>query len=153
MDYKNYQTARDLAWRALLQCNIRKLPVKVSYLCKQEGYRLYSYTEGIRHIKGFRLEEQCTRSDGFSTQFDDCYYIFYNPHMPVVRIRFTIAHEIEHIVLGHLNKQGAFTSQNREPGRCTRRADGQRICFQASCTRLCAQPFKRHNPGTDCGFL
>ena len=116
MDYKNYQTARDFAWRALLQCNIRKLPVKVSYLCKQKGYRLYSYTEGIRHIKGFRLEEQCTRSDGFSTRFDDCYYIFYNPHMPVGRIRFTIAHEIGHIVLGHLNKQGAFTSQNREPG-------------------------------------
>lgn len=116
MDYKHYQTARDFAWRILLQCNIRKLPVKVSYICKQNGYKLYSYTEGNSHIREFHLEDQCARSDGFSTRFDDCYYIFYNPHMLVGRIRFTIAHEIGHILLGHLNKQGAFTSQNREPG-------------------------------------
>lgn len=115
MNYRDYKTARDLSWNVLIQFGISKLPVKVSNICKQNRCRLYSYAEGICHIKAFRLEAQCEKSDGFSTLYAGNYYIFYNSNMTIGRIRFTIAHEIGHILFGHLKTHGSFTTKNREP--------------------------------------
>lgn len=114
MKYKEYQKARDAAWRTLIAMHITKLPVKVSKICKDYGCVLRSYQSGKDAIEAFGLMGQCQCSDGFTTIQGGQYYIFYNPDMVRGRIRFTIAHELGHIVLGHVGV-GGVTTQNREP--------------------------------------
>ena len=40
--------------------------------------------------------------DAFSFQFEGTYYIFYQENRPLCRRHYTIAHEIGHCVLNHL---------------------------------------------------
>ena len=42
--------------------------------------------------------------DGYSRLVDNKPVIYYNDNKPTRRIRFTIAHEIGHILLGHLSQ-------------------------------------------------
>lgn len=76
---------------------------------------IYSYSEAIEKYhwdpeilfspsdSGFTLVEK--------SQSQIKSIIFYNDHDPRERIRFTIAHEIGHIVLGHLEKNKNFENE------------------------------------------
>lgn len=114
MKYRDYLAARDVAWQSLYAYGVRELPVKVSALCKQLGLILHSYERGAASISEFGLDGQCKISDGFTVLFHGRYYIFYNSAMSVSRMRFTVAHELGHIVLGHV-QEGKPTPRNREP--------------------------------------
>lgn len=113
-NYEAYRYARDMSWKFLIACNIGRLPVDVGVICDSRGYKLYSYADGMRIIKAFGREEQCKRSDGFTILYEGTYYIFYSDNCMTERQRFTVAHEIGHIVLGHLS-EGGYTTRNREP--------------------------------------
>lgn len=99
MDYKKYMLARDMAWKVLLDGNVHALPVSTSGLCRTMGIRvkLYEGREG---------------SDGESTILDGEPLILVSRNKPVPRQRFTAAHELGHILLGHVGK-GRLV--NREP--------------------------------------
>ena len=99
MNYKDYQNSRDLAWRVLIQENVTELPVKVGRLCRQMGIRVRYYTP----------EDD---SDGFSTYIDGEPWICVSEKCPERRQRFTAAHELGHILLGHVGK---YELVNREP--------------------------------------
>lgn len=114
MNYKNYQQARDAAWRILIDCKISKMPVNVSAVCKNYGFSLLNYHQGKRVIDFFHLQKQTMKSDGFTVCHKNKFYIFYNELRGVERCRFTIAHELGHIFLGHL-QNNQVTSINREP--------------------------------------
>lgn len=101
MDYRDYKNSRDLAWRVLINENIRELPVKVVRLCKQMGIRVVIFTPE-------------TDSDGFSTVVDGLATIFVSDQCSRERQRFTVAHELGHILLGHV---GEYELVNREPSR------------------------------------
>ena len=101
MDYRDYKKSRDLAWRVLINENVRELPVKVVRLCKQMGIRVIAFTPE-------------TDSDGFSTVVDGQAQIFVSDRCSRERQRFTVAHELGHILLGHV---GAYELVNREPSR------------------------------------
>lgn len=99
MDYKKYKISRDLAWEILLRENVRELPVSTSKLCKQMGVTLaYGTPE--------------PQSDGFSTVIDGAMYIVIREGLNAGRTRFTVAHELGHILLGHVGK---YHLVNREP--------------------------------------
>ena len=98
MNYRDYQNSRDLAWRVLINENVRELPVKVVRLCKQMGIRVITFTPE-------------TDSDGFSTIVDGQAQIFVSDRCSRERQRFTVAHELGHILLGHV---GAYELVNRE---------------------------------------
>lgn len=70
--------------------------------------------EGADAIAALGLSSQRIFSDGFAICRKGKYYIFYNDLCNVGRQRFTIAHELGHIVLGHL-QEGQYTMINREP--------------------------------------
>lgn len=114
MNYQNYQQARDAAWRILIDCRVRKLPVSVNAICKHLGIRLYTYENAARAIQNRGLSEIVSQTDGLSFYSDETPIILFNQTLLPTRNRFTIAHEIGHIVLGHVNP-GQATSRNREP--------------------------------------
>lgn len=50
---------------------------------------------------GMKVNDVISSKDAEAVEFCGRYIIFYNQNMPSVRIAFSIAHEIGHIVLGH----------------------------------------------------
>lgn len=99
MNYKDYQNARDSAWKLLIDLNIKELPIKTGELCKALGVavRYYTPTDG---------------SDGKSLIVDGRPVILVSSAVPLSRQRFTVAHELGHILLGHVGK---YELVNREP--------------------------------------
>lgn len=114
MNYDDYKRARDLSWRVLLETGTHELPVKVSRICEAYGVTLRSYKAGIPLIRELGLEAQCEASDGFTVRSGGRCYVFYNAEQAPGRVRFTIAHELGHVLLGHLG-EGEHTVYNREP--------------------------------------
>lgn len=100
--YDEYKFSRNQAWKILIKYGINKLPIKTSSLCKSIGINLYSYSTGIKLITLYNLHNHTQGNDGFSTVINNSYVIFYNEKTSISRLRFTIAHELGHIVLGHL---------------------------------------------------
>lgn len=100
MNYKDYQNSRDLAWDILLREHITELPVIVTGLCRQMGIEVYLYTP-------------TDDNDGRSTIIDGKPRIFVSDRCSRQRQRFTAAHELGHILLGHVNEHHKLV--NREP--------------------------------------
>lgn len=101
MDYRDYKVSRDLTWKVLINENIRELPVRVGQLCNQMGIQVRYYTP----------EDD---NDGFSTIINGKAWIFVSDQVSLERQRFTAAHELGHILLGHVGHYGLV---NREPSR------------------------------------
>ena len=103
----NYKSSRDAAWEMLIKHNITALPVSVQKLCKKEHIKLLTYKEGEKIIKKFDLTEHTIGNDAFCIGK----IIFYDDTTTPQRQRFSVAHEIGHIVL-HQPKEA--TTYNRE---------------------------------------
>ena len=114
MNYKNYQQARDAAWRILIDCDVRELPVSMGAICKRIGVRLYAYRDAEQLIRKLCIADIVSRTDGLSLYNGDTPVILFDGDLPVARARFTVAHEIGHIVLVHVSP-GQATKRNREP--------------------------------------
>ena len=100
--YSDYKKARDTAWKVIFKYGISHLPVDVKKLCKDMNLLYYNYEDGKELIERYKLQP-LTINDGFSNIIKNRYAIFYNETIqPHTRKRFTVAHEIGHIVLGHL---------------------------------------------------
>lgn len=106
MNYKKYQKSRDLSWQILIKHKISQLPVKVSDICKANQIRIISYKKGHEAIEELDLLQNTVHSDGFTVGR----IIFYNEQCSIQRQRFTVAHELGHILLH--NGRGVY---NREP--------------------------------------
>lgn len=100
MNYRKYKQARNLTWEILIQERITALPVNVVSLCRQMGIRVQYYTPH-------------DDNDGYSTIFLGTPRIFVSKKCTPERQRFTIAHELGHILLGHVG--GTVELVNREP--------------------------------------
>lgn len=99
MNYKDYKNARDAAWKILLDCGVNRLPVEITQICRKLGVsvRLYMPTDG---------------NDGISLIYDGKPLILISANMTQTRQRFSCAHELGHIILGHV---GVYQLCNREP--------------------------------------
>ena len=91
----NYQNSRDAAWQMLIKNHISSLPVSVNNICKSEHIRLFTYQEGKRVIEQLSLQDHMHENDAFSF----CHMIFFDDRQPITRQRFSVAHELGHIVL------------------------------------------------------
>ena len=101
MNYKDYQNSRDMAWKILLQENVTEMPVRVGDLCRQMEIKVAYY-------------DLPDNDDGKSTIVEGQPWILIAKDKPVQRQRFTCAHELGHILLGHTGK---YVLVNREPSR------------------------------------
>lgn len=114
-NYKNYQQARDASWKILLDCGVDSLPVDVLDVARQLGVRVFSYEQGARIIRRHKLQRIADRTDGFTFAVCGSPIVFFNAGTSRQRARFTIAHELGHICLNHL-EWNRPTVVNREPG-------------------------------------
>lgn len=114
-NYKNYQQARDASRKILLDCGVDSLPVDVLDVARQLGVRVFSYEQGARIIRRHKLQRIADRTDGFTFAVCGSPMVFFNAVTSRQRARFTIAHELGHICLNHL-EWNRPTVVNREPG-------------------------------------
>lgn len=143
MSNRQYETARDLAWRVILECGIDKLPVRPSEICRHYGWILSDYRNGERAIEVLGLSRLKGQTDGFCTVTKNHTYIFFDSSLPSGRQRFTVAHEIGHLLLGHVGP-GMATVENREPTGSEREEERQANQFAA---RLLAPACVLHEIG------
>ena len=99
MNYRKYQNARDLAWRVLIDEKVTALPINIAALCRKMGIKVQYY-------------KPKDDNDGYCTIFLGRPRIFVSSECSPERQRFTIAHELGHILLGHV---GRAELVNREP--------------------------------------
>lgn len=99
MDYRDYKVSRNLSWQILINEHITELPVMVGRLCHKMGIRVRYYTPK-------------DGNDGYCIIIDGHPVIFVSDQCSTERQRFTVAHELGHILLGHVGK---YQMVNREP--------------------------------------
>ena len=134
MSYDDYKTARDMAWKILLECGIDALPVRPSVICDHYGWVLADYHTGASSIALLGLEGMTKQTDGFCAVTKNHTYIFFDSTLPAGRQRFTIAHEMGHLVLGHV-APGVVTTVNREPTPGTTQLNARQTSLQRGCWR------------------
>ena len=93
MIYGVYKNARDAAWQCILDYGINALPVKVSDITRRAG---------IIILKNSIVQELSDGQSGFTICQNGKCYVVYQDAEPPYRCRFTIAHELGHILLGHV---------------------------------------------------
>lgn len=143
MSYKNYTNARDAAWNTLIECGVSSLPVRPSEICKHYNWVLADYVAGQRSIELLGLTELKDKTDGFCAVTENHVYVFFDSSLPTGRQRFTVAHEIGHLILGHVGR-GMATVENREPTGTERAEERQANQFAA---RLLAPACVLHEIG------
>lgn len=143
MSNRQYKAARDLSWRVILECGIDELPVKPSSICRKYGWILADYQSGAGCISALGLAGLMRQTDGFCTVTRNHTYIFFDSSLPSGRQRFTVAHEIGHLLLGHVGP-GMATVENREPTGSEREEERQANQFAA---RLLAPACVLHEIG------
>lgn len=93
MNYGIYKGARNAAWQCLIDFNVKSLPVLVSKIANAADITIIKNSE-VNHLN---LGES-----GKTILQNGKFYIIYNNAENSRRCRFTIAHELGHIFLGHL---------------------------------------------------
>ena len=96
MNYEKYKNARNASWQCLIDYRISNLPVKVSQIAKQADIVL---------LKNSAVNLLHQNESGTTLMQNDKLYIIYADEQSPQRCRFTIAHELGHIFLGHLFKE------------------------------------------------
>ena len=93
MNYGIYKDARNAAWQCLIDFNVRSLPVLVSKIANAADITIIKNSE-VNHLNLGESGKTIVQNGKF--------YIIYNNAENSRRCRFTIAHELGHIFLGHL---------------------------------------------------
>lgn len=101
--YHDYKIARNKAWETLIKCNITSLPINLATIARLNNITILKYSNSKQNLTG----------DGFSLNVNNVNVIYYNDKKPKTRIRFTLAHELGHCLLGHL-KFGKTYNRNSE---------------------------------------
>ena len=114
MNYENYKKSRNAAWEILLACRVDALPVDLNAVLRNLGVRVYAYSRAAELLEDTGLAEVAGCVSGLTFYIREQPVILYNELETPQRIRFTIGHELGHIVLGHV-RPGEYTRQNREP--------------------------------------
>lgn len=92
MIYGIYKNVRDAAWACLIDHQITELPVDLLKITNNSGIVILKNSE-VCKLSGCE--------NGASVLDGDTWYLIYDDEATLGRRRFTIAHELGHIFLGH----------------------------------------------------
>lgn len=90
MEYEIYKNARDASWRFLIQYNICRLPIDLKPILANMNIIVKKDIEGILS----------KNERGRVVKVDGILYVIVQD-VPVPQKRYTIVHEVGHVVLGH----------------------------------------------------
>lgn len=99
MVYGIYKNVRNAAWQCLIDYKVSELPVKPSLIARAAG---------IKVIKNSIVHELSPHESGVSLFDGKQWYIIYDDENTKQRCRFTVAHELGHIFLGHELRKGYY---------------------------------------------
>lgn len=93
MNYQIYKNVRNASWQCLIDCNITELPISLSKICSHYNVHI---------IKNSSLSDNKLNSNqrGKVMYIDDNCYIVVDDHEPMPAQRYTISHELGHILCG-----------------------------------------------------
>ncbi len=103
MDYEKYKKSRNAAWQVLIDLKVNSLPIKVNLILKALDIKVIQYKKNQEFINRIGLSELVRNSDGFTIKQNNTYIILYDSKKNIQRIRFTLAHELGHILLGPMS--------------------------------------------------
>lgn len=92
--------------RLIKTARILNFPVRLSeikQIIEQSGWEIYSYNEAIDIIDQYQLQEMVEKNDSFATRIGNKIVIIYDDNISQLDFPYILAHEIGHIVLGHLD--------------------------------------------------
>ena len=98
--YGKYRHVRDAAWQALIDFKINSLPVSLSSICSKLDITLLDNSDA---------HELRPTESGISVKQNGKWYIIIDDTDNNGKQRFTIAHELGHILMGHALKNGYYT--------------------------------------------
>ncbi len=101
MYYGIYKNVRNSAWQCLNDFNISTLPIDIASIAKTSGIRI------IKNSSVWLLEDN---ENGRSLYINGVWHIVYNDSSPTAMTRYTIAHELGHILLGHETATVKYTN-------------------------------------------
>ncbi len=111
--YPDYRRAIRLAYHTLIHLQIKELPVdivSICRLCKNTLIIPYSKAEPFADILGFNIIDEAPSDMAFTYRIEPAagpviYLLLYNdePYQNTARFRFTLAHELGHIIMKHRN--------------------------------------------------
>ncbi len=91
--YGKYRQSRNASWETLIEFGVNSLPVMPLDICKQVGIKVYKNSD-VKLLTETQI--------GLSFYHNGSFRIIIDDKQIVTRRRFTLAHELGHIVLGHL---------------------------------------------------
>ena len=77
--------------------------IKLSQICKDNGIILATYKGAQEMIDLLRLNDMTCGNAGFAFNSGNHKYILFDDSRPETEVRFTVAHELAHHLLGHLD--------------------------------------------------
>lgn len=100
LNYIEYKTARNLAWQTLLECGCFTTPIDLERIIKINGITIKLFSHSMAFLTKHNID--AINDDGFALVVDNKKTIFINDKKGTKqRKRFTLAHEIGHILLEH----------------------------------------------------
>lgn len=112
MSYRDYQNTRNAAWKILLDCGVDSLPVNIDDVCQKLGIRVLSYDVGAEVIERAHLFRAVRHTDGLTFYLKDVPVILFDETRDLSQVMFTIAHELGHLILNHV-QPGTQTTGHR----------------------------------------
>ena len=106
MQYAIYKNLRNASWKCLIDCKMQSLPIPISKICRIYGGKVINNSDEHNPLKLNKGES------GKIYVIHGSPLVIVNEKEPVSRIRYTIAHELGHFLLGHLGND--IENLNRE---------------------------------------
>ena len=100
MNYGKYKNLRDAAWQCLIDYNVTELPVKIFKIAEMSGIKVVEN----RNVSGDNKLSQ--QESGKSIIENGEWFIIFDETKSRGHCKFTVAHELGHIFLGHELKNG-----------------------------------------------
>lgn len=98
MDYSDYKLVRDTAWKCLIDCGVSELPVKLSLICRNYNVEIIK-NSSLSPNSPFRLKPNERATVIIKERF-----IIVDDTESRQAQRYSIAHELGHLLLGNTNE-------------------------------------------------
>lgn len=102
MDTDRQCLSKELALRVLLEYGVRELPVDVAELCRRMGIQVKTY-------------QPKNSNPGQAYLLNGNPVILVSEKEPVARQRFICAHEMGHVLMGHVGQWGNIADNSKVP--------------------------------------